>query len=390
MAEPDQTPDEQGDEVSLLDLLQTVVENLRLIVLGSLGVGVLALGVSFLITPTYTARTSFLLPQQQQSSASALVQSLGAMGGFAAAATGLKNPADQYLAFLKSESVLNPMVERFKLQERYGAKLTVDARNALIANTRANAGKDGLIQVEVDNEDPKFAAEVANRYIVELERLMGRLAITEAQQRRAFFEGKLKEARRDLAEADRALRATAVSASTLKSSPVSAVEEVAKLKGAITVQEVKIGSMRGRLTDSSPEVRQALVELSALRAQLGKAEQSESVPAGRPEDRYLERLREYKYKETLLELFSKQYELARVDEAREGAVIQVVDVAQPPERKSKPKKALIAVLATLASGFALLLFVFVRNAIRSAREDGETAGKLSRLGLAWRKAVGRG
>ncbi len=387
---PEHSPSD-GDEISLLDLLQTVVDNLRLLVLGPLAVGLTALGLSFLIAPTFTARTQFLPPQQQQSSASALLQSLGSMGGLASAASGLKNPADQYIAFLKTQSIMDAMVERFDLQNRYEAKFKVDARKALEQNTKISAGKDSIIKLEVDDKDPKFAAELANGYVLELRRLMSRLSITEAQQRRAFFDSKVQEARAELTEADKALRATGISASTLKSSPLAAVEVVARLKGAITAQEIKIGGMRGYLTESAPEVKQALVELATLRSQLTKAEKDEpAAVSGRLEDTYVERFREYKYKETLYEMFAKQYELARVDEAREGAVIQVIDPAQPPEKKSQPKKALIAIIATLAAGLALLLFVLVRQALRNAHREPDTADKLQALQRSWRKALGRG
>jgi uncharacterized protein involved in exopolysaccharide biosynthesis len=379
----------EEDEISLLDLLQTVVENLRLLVLGPLAVGVVALGISFGIEPTFTAKTQFLPPQQQQSSAAALLQSLGSLGGLAGAASGLKNPSDQYLAFMKSQTVADAMIERFKLTDRYEAKTRTDARLALAGSTRITAGKDGLIAVEVDDKDPAFAAQLANAYVEELRKLLGRLAVTEAQQRRLFFEKQVQEAKTSLAEAEKELGATGVSAATLKSSPVAAVEAVARLKGSITAQEVKLGSMRGYLTDSAPEFKQALVELATLRAELAKAEKNEPVAQGRGQDSYIDRFREFKYRETLYELFVRQYELARVDEAREGAVIQVVDVAQAPERKSKPKKAMIAVVATLAAGFALLLFVFVRQALRNAGQDQEAAQKLSQLKAAWQRALGR-
>ena len=388
MSENIETQQVQDDEISLLDLLQTVVDNLRLIVFGSLGVGVLALGVSFLMPPIYTAKTQFLPPQQQQSSASALIQSLGSMGGVAAAATGLKNPADQYIAFLKTQSVLDAMVERFKLQDRYETKFKTDARKALIENTKIQAGKDTIIQLEVDDKDPVFASELANGYVSELRKLMGRLSLTEAQQRRAFFENKIIEAKAELAQADKALRSTGVSATTIKSSPLAAVEVVAKLKGAITAQEIKIGGMRGYLTEAAPEIKQALLELSTLRVQLTKAEKDDpTVTLGNSEDSYVERYRDYKYKETLYEMFAKQYELARVDEAREGAVIQVIDPAQAPERKTKPQKALIAIIATLVASFALLLFVFVRQAIRNSSQNSESAKKLVSIQDSWRRAL---
>ncbi len=186
---------EAEDEISLLDLLQVVADNLRLLILGPLAVGLAALGISFAIPPTFTAKTLFLPPQQQQSSASALIQSLGSMGGLAGAAIGgIKNPADQYIAFMKTASLQDALIERFKLQERYEQKFRVDTRKQLLDNTKLASGKDGIITLEVDDRDPKFAADLANAYIDELRRLITRLAVTEAQMRRQFFEGKLKEA----------------------------------------------------------------------------------------------------------------------------------------------------------------------------------------------------
>jgi uncharacterized protein involved in exopolysaccharide biosynthesis len=390
MSENIETQQVQDEEIGLLDLLQTVVDNLRLIVFGALGAGLLALGGSFLIPPTYTAKTQFLPPQQQQSSASALIQSLGSMGGLAAAATGLKNPADQYIAFMKSQSILDAMVDKFKLQERYNTKLKTDARKALLENTKIQVGKDSIIQLEVEDKDPVFAAELANGYVVELRKLMGRLSLTEAQQRRAFFENKIIESKAELAQADKYLRSAGVNASTLKSSPLAAVEVVAKLKGAITAQEIKIGGMRGYLTESAPEIKQALVELGILRGQLSIAEKDDpKLNVGKLEDSYVERYRDYKYKETLYEMFAKQYELARVDEAREGAMIQVIDLAQPPERKSKPNKAILAIITTISSGLALLLFVFVKKALENAHLDPASANKFMELKNSWRRALGK-
>jgi tyrosine-protein kinase Etk/Wzc len=381
----------EDDEISLLDLLQTIVENLRLLILGPLLVGLTALGISFAIAPTFTASTKFMPPQQQQSMAASMLAGLGALGGLAGAATGLKNPNDQYVAFLKSRSVQDALIDRFKLMEMYESEFRDDARLALAANVEVAAGKDGLITVEVSDKDPAFAAELANAHIEELQNLLKRLAVTEAQQRRVFFEKQLASAKDGLVKAEQTLQASGVSASILKSSPEAAIEGVAKLKAAITAQEIKLSSMRGYLAETAPDFKQALTELSALRAQLAKQERDEpagTVSAGKGKD-YIAAYRDYKYFETLFELFAKQFEMAKLDEAREGAVIQVLDPALVPERKSKPKKALIAVLATLASGFALLLFVFVRQALRNAGQSTETADKLKNLHQAWNKSLGR-
>lgn len=375
------------DEISLLDLLQVVADNLRLLVLAPLAAGLVALGISFVIPPTFTATTKFMPPQQQQSAAASMLQSLGALGGLAGAASGLKNPADQYVAFLKSRSVQDALIERFKLTERYDQQYRQDTRTELDKNTRISSGKDGLITVEVDDKDREFAAQLANAHVEELGRLLNRLAVTEAQQRRLFFEKQLAGAKDNLVKAEQALKASGVNSSALKTSPQAAVEGLAKLKAAITAQEVKLASMRGYLTEAAPDFKQAQTELFALRGQLVRAEKEEPVSAGGGD--YISKFREFKYHETLFELFSKQYEIARVDESREGAVIQVVDTAQPPEKKSKPKRAMVAVVTTLAVGFALLLLVFVRQALRGAAQTPESAEKLSRLRSAWARALGR-
>ncbi|WP_089963933.1 Wzz/FepE/Etk N-terminal domain-containing protein [Limnohabitans sp. 2KL-3] len=384
--------DQPDDEISLLDLLQVIVDNLRLLVLGPLAVGILALGISFLVKPTFTAETSFLPPQQQQGMAASMLASLGALGGLAGAATGLKNPADQYVAFLKSNSIEDALIERFKLTERYEAKFKSEARKTLESKVKIASGKDGLITVKVDDTDPQMAADMANAHVQELTKLMGRLAVTEAQQRRQFFEKQLQQTKDKLTQADIALKETGISGDVLKANPQSAVAAVAALQAQVTVQEVKLGAMRGYLAESAPDFKQALTELATLRAQLAKQSQDSSSASkgqGGAQGDYVTKYRDYKYQETLFELFAKQFEMAKIDESREGANIQVLDAAQPPELKSKPQKALIAIIATLATGFALLLFVFIRQALRNAGQDSEYAQKIQALQASWRKAIGR-
>jgi tyrosine-protein kinase Etk/Wzc len=382
--------EDEDDEISLLDLLQVVADNLRLLVLGPLFAGLLALGMTFAMAPTFTATTKFMPPQQQQSGAAAMLSSLGALGGLAGAAGGLKNPADQYVAFLKSNSVQDALIDRFKLTERYETKFREDTRSAISGSVQVASGKDGLITIDASDKDPAFAAQLANAHVEELGRLLNRLALTEAQQRRVFFEKQLASAKDNLVKAEQALKASGVNSSVLKSTG-AAVEGLAKLKAAITAQEIKLASMRGYLTESAPDFKQAQTELSAMRGQMARAEKEEPATAGANsgDSDYIAKFRDFKYHETLFELFAKQYEMARVDESREGAIIQVVDIAQPPERKSKPKKALIALMTTLAVGFALLLFVFIRQALRGVAQTPESAEKIGRLRQAWAKALGR-
>ena len=184
------------------------------------------------------------------------------------------------------------------------------------------------------------------------------------------------------------MKASGVNSSALKASPVAAVEGLAKLKAGIAAQEIKVASMRGYLTEFAPDFRQAQTELAAMRGQMARAEKEEPTSDGGDSD-YIAKFRDFKYHETLFELFAKQYEMARVDESREGAVIQVVDTAQPAERKSKPKKAKIAMLTTLASCFVLLLFVFIRQTLRTATKNTSFSARLAGLTASFKRALGR-
>lgn len=382
-------PSEQAeDEISLLDLALVAAENLRLLVLGPLLVGLSALGISFLVPPTFTAKAVMMPPQQQQSSAAAALQSLGALAGLAGGAAGIKSPADQYVALMQSTTVEDRLIEQFKLMQVYDEKWKADTRKELEGNTRISSGKkDGLITIEVDDRDPQRAAAIANAYIEELRLVTTRLAMTEAQQRRMFFEKQLGQTKERFTAAQQALQASGINEGAIRAEPKAAAEAYARLRAEVTAAEVRLQAMRGYLTEAAPEFQMAQNQLAALRAQMAKAEGSNSAAA---QSDYISRFREFKYQEALFELFAKQYELARVDESREGALIQVVDPATPPERKSKPKKAMIAVVATLATGFALLLWVFVRHALRNARQGADSAQKLGMLSAALRRSVGRG
>lgn len=373
--------DEQADGVTLLDLLVPLAEGWKLWILGSLAVGLAALGLAFWMTPVFTARTSFLPPQQQQSSLASALNSLGGLAGLAgAAATGLKSPADQFVALMQSVTAQDRLIDRFDLLKVYEVKFRFEARRVLDGSTRLAVGKkDGLISVEVDDIDPQRAADVANAYVEELRRMLSVLAVSEAQLRRVFFEKELKEARDQLANAQRALQSSGFNVGDLRAEPKAAADTYASLKAELTAAEVRLQVLRGSMADSSAEVKQQLVRLGALRAQVARLEQATDSNAG-PD--YVSKYREFKYRETLFDLFARQYEIARVDEAREGALIQVVDPATPPEHKSKPKRALIAIASTIVALLLLGMYILIRSSWRES--DSQRAVQLGRLRAALR------
>jgi uncharacterized protein involved in exopolysaccharide biosynthesis len=361
----DVTPDEEDMGMSLGEVLGILRQHLVLLSVGPIAAGALALGVTYLIPPTYTATTTFLPPQQGQSAAASALASLGPLASLAGGAAGLKSSGDQYVALMQSMTVSDRLIEQFKLMEVYDEKFRVDTRRALGQNVRIALGKkDGLITVEVDDHSPQRAADIANRYIEELRRVTSTLAVTEAQQRRVFFEQQLKQGRERLVQAQQALQSSGFNLSALKAEPKAAAEGYAKMKADITGAEIRLQALRGTLTDTSQEVRQQQVALSAMREQLAKVEAATQVAAG-PD--YVSRYRDFKYQEALFEVYARQFELARVDESREGALIQVVDPASIPERKSKPKRGIVAI-ATTGVTAALLIVILVMRSSRLRRE----------------------
>jgi uncharacterized protein involved in exopolysaccharide biosynthesis len=366
-----QQVDEPGDSAGLIEALLMLRHHWRWLVLVPTSAGLMAWGGSFLLPNTYLSRTVILPPQQQQSAATAALSQLGALSGLAGATGGLKSPADQYVALMQSTTIADRIVDQFGLLNAYGVEYRVEARKELADKVRISLGrKDGLVTIEVLDHSPQRAADMANRYVEELRILTGRLALTEAQQRRALFESQLKQARDKLTEAQLALQASGFSQSALRADARASAEGYARLRAEATTAEVRLQALRRNLADGTAEVQQALSVLSTLREQLAKLEGSNELNGG-PD--YVSKFREFKYQETLFDLLARQYEMARLDEAREGALVQVVDEAKPAERKHRPQRSVIALGSSLLALVLALGFLWSRHAWRVALAEPRNA-----------------
>jgi uncharacterized protein involved in exopolysaccharide biosynthesis len=366
--------------LDVLDVLIHLRRRLRFVFLASVLAGVIALLLSFLVKPVFTARTSFLPPQQQQSAASVALGQLGALAGLAGGTGALKNPADQYVAMMQSETVADRIIEQFNLLAEYDVRFRFEARKRLLQNVAITVGrKDGLINVEVDDTDPARAAAIANQFVVELRRITKDIALTEAQQRRMFFMEKLESTRNALTTSQLALQSSGINPGAYKTEPKAAADAYGRISAQVAAAEVRLQTLRESLSDNASEVRAQLSQLEALRASLAKLEVTTGGAPGSAD--YVTKYREFKYQEVLFDLFSRQYELARLDESRDGTAIQVVDPARVPEHKSRPKRAIIALATTIFAFIALTLGVIVRFGLKRLKEDPATAAKLRQL---WR------
>jgi uncharacterized protein involved in exopolysaccharide biosynthesis len=192
-----------------------------------------------------------------------------------------------------------------------------------------------------------------------LRRMTSILAVSEAQQRRVFFEKQMQDTKARLTTAQLALQQSGFTSGAIKTEPRAAAEQYAQLRAQATAADLKLQTLSASLADTSPEVHQQSTLLLALRSKLAQLEVSTQPDPSAPD--YVSKYREFKYQETLFDLMSKQYELARVDESREGALIQVVDPALPAELKSKPKRSFFAVGAALAAAVAMAAWLVIRD-----------------------------
>jgi tyrosine-protein kinase Etk/Wzc len=393
--ENDRATGEPG--TSILAVL-VVLARRKLLIAGStfILISVVAIGVA-LMPDSFKAEAVILPPQQQQSSLAALAS--GALGSLAgsgmASQLGLKNTADLYIGILKSHTISDEVIAQFHLQDLYHQKFLSDTRSALRKRTTFASGKESLITITVEDHDPKRAAAIANAFIDELYKLNSQLAITDASQRRLFFEQQLHKEKDALSEAEIALKDTQQSTGLVVPSGQAEVliRSAAQLRAEIASRQVALQAARSYATDRNPQIQILQREISAMQGQLAQIETDGAqngrleVPAGKlPEASlaYMRKFRNLKYHEALYELLAKQYEAAVIDEAKQAPVIQVIDRAKAPDKKSGPARAALVFASGLLGVVLSSVYVLIAHHMKMLSSDPRQAEIVAAL----RAAVG--
>ena len=379
-------------EVDGLDLLLVLSRYKNTIIAVTLAAAILAAIISLLLPKMYTATATILPPQQNQSAATALTGQIGVLSALSGADLGLKNPSDLFVALLKSRSIQDGIVDQFDLRRVYWVKQYQDARKKLNSRSDISAGDEGLISISVSDQEPKRAAELANAYVDRLRALNQNLAVSEAAQRRLFYEQKLGEEREDLAQAELAMKQAQDKSGLIQPEAQSRaiVDAVANARAQVGIKEVQLQAMRTYATPNNPDLKRAEQELAGLRGQLASLERSTGklgngnleIPTRRlPEVEldYIRRARDLKYHEALYDFLSKQLEAARIDEAKEAVVLQVVDKAIPPEKKSGPRRTLIVLITTAAAFLLSCLWALLTEALRRKQQDPQERERMALL-----------
>ncbi len=383
-----------------LDFVRLLLQHKFLILKFALAGGVVAAIVVSLMKSTYTGEATFLPPNSlATNSSSAALGQLGAIGQLGAlsgdgagALSALKDPSQIYIGILNSRSVADDLIRQFDLQTVYKKKKLSQTEKALANHTKVIPAKDSIIAIRVTDTDPKRAAAMANAYLAALSRQNDRLALTEAGQRRAFFEKKLEAEKNTLADAEVDLIKTQQQTGIIVPTGQAALQmsTIAQTQAMLRSREIELDALSQGATPQNADVVRLNSEIAGLKEQLKKLESSNgkgepgdiSVPTTKVPQLtldYVRKEREVKYHEALYQLLLRQLESAKLDESRSAPMLQVVDPAVVPDTKSGPWRSMITLALVTLGGLLGAAWVLVRARWERAKSDPESAAKIHGL-----------
>ncbi|WP_029918058.1 GumC family protein [Pelobacter seleniigenes] len=364
-----------GDEINLLEYLLVIVKHKKMIFLTCLVTFILTCGITLLMPNIYTSTARILPPQNDKGGLSSMLGSVSNIAALAGLSVG-GGSGELYVGMLKSRSIADAIIDKFDLMEIYGQKYRVKTYKILNDAVNFSVGKDdGIITVTAEDEDPKRAAAIANTYIEELKKLNIKLNLNNAGRERLFLEERLAVVQNDLSKAEDALKdfQEKNKAIRIDAQASAIIDAFATLKGELASKEVELGVLRSSQTDQNPQVKALREEITQIREQISQLEQSHDGKTSSADIflatsevpelgiQYARLLRDLKVQETLYELVTKQYEMAKISEAKNTSTIQVLDAAMVPDKKSKPRRSIIVLATTFAMGFFALIFAFIRE-----------------------------
>jgi tyrosine-protein kinase Etk/Wzc len=393
---------EKDNEINLLDYLIILLKHKKLIITITLCAAIITAVICLIIPPTFEAATAILPPQQSSISTSQLLSQMGGAVGFGGVlGLGGQASSDLYVGFLKSTTVADRIIDRFDLMKLYDVSYREDARKKLLDDVLdASVDKSsGIITVTIEDKVPKRAADMANAFVEELRRLTKGLAVTEAAQRRLFFEEQVKDAKTALTKAEEAMKSFQQKTGMLQvdEQAKAVIEGFAALSAQVAAKEVALKVMKTYSTPNNPDLQKEEEALVGLKAELNKLEVKNRgahdpiIPTAKvPElgTEYARKLRDVTFNETLFELLFKQYEAAKIDEAKDAAVIQVIDKALPPTKKAKPKTLLVVLIATFLGFLLSIVVAFFTESIKNSSKDPENRERFNTIKkniLFWKK-----
>lgn len=362
-----------SEEICMFDYLEIIVSSWRLIARITILSAVISIIIALLLPKKYSSTARILPPQQDVNLMGMMMGAGGGLSSLAGGMLGLGTPADQYASILKSERIGDAVIDRFKLMDVYKMDYRLDMYEKLNKLVDISAGKkDGIITISVEDEEPIRAAGIANAYIEELDKLTAEINMTGGSKSKLFFEKRLSQSRIDLANAEEEIRKFQKINKTIDvtEQAKASIVGIAELRAQLALQEIQLAGLSRRFTENSQEVKDTKTAISRIKGQINKLEgnsKGDVIPAvGSIPDmgqEYIRLMRDFKIQETLVELLTKQYELAKLNEAKDVTSIQIIQKAQVPDKKVKPKRRNLVLGITFVSFIFSIIYVMALNYI---------------------------
>jgi tyrosine-protein kinase Etk/Wzc len=368
----------EEQEINVLVLVQVIAKR-KMLIIKMCGVAIVASVIYSLTLPNIYSATAKILPPQKDTGGglSALLGQAGGIAGIAAG--GLGAGGDLYLGILKSRSVGDAVIQKLNLTKVYQAKTLESARSKLAGAVKVQSGKDGIISISAEDKDPKLSALLANTFVDELGKTTIRLNLSKAGAERLFLEKRLELVAKDLKSAEDDLKSFAQKNKIVQvdSQAKASIEGVARLKAELASKEVQLAVVSSNQTEQSPEVKALRTGINRLKGELGALSGNGAGGEGIPSVgnvpgvglEYSRKLRELKTQEAIFEQLTKQYEIAKMNEAKDSSSFQILDDAVVPITKSSPKRSQIVILATLAAAFVSIILIFLQEYVAKLSSD---------------------
>jgi len=380
-----------GKENNLLDLVIIFLKRFRLIAAITIGVALCTVIISLTMPRIYESTARILPPGRSENSTAALLSRVtGNMGFGDLFSGGVAGSPDLYMGIMKGRTVLDAVIDRLQLMDRYKTSKREVARKRLSGAVRLAADKrSGIVSISVADKDPQRAMELTNAFAEELSNRLQTLAVTSATKKRLFFEEQLKLSHTALANAEDAISSFQGSTGVIKmdDQAKAGLAGISRLQASVAAKEIELKVMKTYATPQNQDFRRVEEELRGLHEQLKKMEgggyasnsiiPTEQLPLLGTE--YVRKLREFKYQEALYEILLKQYEAARLAEAQDAAMVQIVDAATVPEFPVRPKRKLMVLLATMVSFLLATFLAFTIEHVSKTFRSPEDLEKIARI-----------
>ena len=385
-------------EYTIFDAIYHIGRKIKFLILLPILAGIIAVAIGFIMPKWYRAETQILPPY---SSGEGVANILGGMMGGIMGLGGegsftlpfMVSPTDLWAAMIKSNGIADSIITKFDLKRKYHAKNMYFARKRYNSHLYVDIAQEGILTVGYEDKNPRVSADITNEIVSILDRTLRKVHTTTARRTREFLENRLTECEKELKAVEDSLvqfqeKNKAIS---LEDQAKVAVENIAQLYAQMSLLDVQIAAMRNNGIDYSPELMEYRAQADEIRKKISNLEtKGDNLILGTPLDKYPDLIvkyariyRDVKIQEILYEMLRQQYEQAKIEEQRKTSTLHIITKAQPPEKKYRPKKALMGAVSFIGMFILTFLWILIDGYLEKLKETNPK--KYDKISSLWHK-----